>query len=227
MGRKTENRMVIRASNNPGARGHAWRATTCAGMTLLELVAATAIFSLVAGAGYGALSQGLMIQDRLQAQGRFWQRLEAVFNLVHSDFEQVIDRASRGSSNPFIGHEQGSRTRYGYLLEFIRGGQTAFREGPVSPFLRVAYRLEDGNLYRRTWWHSDLPYGTQADETLLIDDIEAIGFRYLDYPGGWVRRWPRSYAGDSSPLPGAVEVTMTLHGHGPFTWLFHVGPPRP
>ena len=77
-------------------------------MTLLELIIAIAIFSLVAAAAYAALSQGLVIQDRLQEQRHFWQRFEAVFNLVHTDLEQAVNLTPRiPGNNAFTGYEQG------------------------------------------------------------------------------------------------------------------------
>ena len=199
-------------------------------MTLLELMVAIAVFSLVAASAYAALRQGLVIQDGLQEQRRFWQRFETVFNLVHSDLEQTVDVApqttiSRGRA--FIGHERGSADGDGQLREFTRATHTAFSAGPASPFLRVAYRFHDGSLYRRTWSRLALPYGTEAAEALLLDGIEDVRFRYLPAADGWAPRWPQiPDPEDSTGLPRAVEMTVGTNDHGSYRWLFHVGPPR-
>ncbi len=228
-------------SLSPRARGR------YAGLTLLELVVAMAIFSLVAAAAYGALSQGLVVQDRLQEQRRFWQRLETVFNLVHADFEQAVDRAPGGAGQPFNGHEYGNSAAYENVLEFTRSVNADFHAGPASPFLRVGYRLDDGGLYRRTWARLDRPYGMLSRDNLLLEGIGDIRLRYLADAGLWLARWPPStniggtqdlpfalgtpresqgLAGNDEALPRAVELTIELEDAGAYRWLFHVGHPR-
>lgn len=209
-------------SLSPRARGR------CAGMTLLELVIAVAVFSLVAAAAYGALSQGLLAQDRLQRQQRFWQRFEAVFNLVHTDLEQAVELAPRTpGSKAFAGHGHGASAAYGNMLEFTRGVNTSYQGGAASPFRRVAYHLDDGKLYRRMRARLDQPYGLEAPEELLLEDVEDIRLRYLAGADTWLRRWPQPLQAEELPgLPRAVEMSVELEGRGAFRWLFHVGPAR-
>ena len=200
----------------------------CQGMTLLELVTAIAIFSLVAAAAYAALSQGLVVQDRLQEQRRFWQRLETVFNLIHTDFGQIVDLAPRGASrNVFNGHEYGHSAVYENMLEFTRSVNTDFHAGPASPFLRVGYRLDNGGLYRRTWARLDRPDGIPALDNLLLEGIRDIRLRYLAQADMWLPRWPQPINIENPPsLPRAVEMTVELEDGGACRWLFHVGPSR-
>ena len=203
-------------------------ARLCAGMALLELLIAIAIFSLVAATAYAALSQGLLIQDRLQEQRRFWQRFESVFNLVHADLEQAVDLAPRATgSNIFTGYQQGDSAEYAQMVEFTRRASTAFHTGPASPFLRVAYSLRDGDLYRRTWPGVARPYGIEAAENLLLEDVRNIRLRYLVDADRWVNRWPQALVIEASPgLPRAVEMVVELEDKDVYKWLFHVGPPR-
>ena len=207
------------------------RTRECSGMTLLELVVAIAISSLVAAAAYAALTQGLVIYDRLQAERRFWQRFESVFNLVRSDLLQAVERAPRSTTSAkraFSGNEHAGAGEYGQLLEFTRRAHTAYHEGQASPYQRVAYRIYQGGLYRMSWPHLDSPYGTDPVETLLLDSIGDIHLRYLTATDGWSTRWPRTVIpgpGYLPDLPGAVELTVNLIDRGPYRWLFHVGPP--
>ena len=99
-------------------------------MALLELLIAIAIFSLVAATAYAALSQGLLVQDRLQEQRRFWQRFEAVFNLVHADLEQAVDLAPGATgSHIFTGYEQGDSAEYAQMVEFNQACQYCVSHG--------------------------------------------------------------------------------------------------
>ena len=197
-------------------------------MTLLELVVAIAVFSLVAAASYAGLNQGLIIQDKLREQRRFWQHFETVFNLAHSDFEQVVDLApGNGIQKGLAFTGQDGATGDGHLIEFTRSVHTTFREGPASPFQRVAYSLSDGGLYRKTWSRLDLPYGTEAAEALLLDGIEDIRFRYLASTNKWTTRWPPPLNPENpAALPKVVEITVELDVHGSFRWLFHARSPE-
>lgn len=206
--------------------------TKHSGMTLLELVVAIAIFSVVAAAGYGALAQGLAVQDQLRKQRSFWQNLETTFNLIASDLEQALDRPSRNGLQQglaFSAPGAGGQPEPGLLLAFTRRVPAAsFRAGAASPFLRVAYSLRDSGLYRETWPHPDQPYGVEADGALLLFGVKAIRCQFLDPTARWTAQWPQA----SSPEPAqrvgppkVVELTVTLQDHGVFRWLFHVGPP--
>ncbi len=201
-------------------------ARRCSGMTLLELVTAVAIFSLVAAAAYAALSQGLVVQDRLQEQRRFWQRLETVFNLIHTDFEQAVDLAPRGvGTGEFNGYGYGNSAVYENMLEFTRSVNTDFHAGPASPYQRVAYRLDNGGLYRRTWARLDQPHGIASLDDLLLEGIGDIRLRYLAHADLWLTRWPQPLNIDEpSSLPRAVEISIELEDGGAYRWLFHVGP---
>lgn len=208
--------------------------TKHSGMTLLELVVAIAIFSVVAAAGYGALAQGLAVQDQLRKQRSVWQTLETAFNLIASDLEQALDRPSRNGLQQGLAFSApapgaGGQPAPGRLLAFTRRVPAAsFRAGAASPFLRVAYSLQDGGLYREIWPHPDQPYGIEADGALLLSGVKAIRCRFLDPAARWTAQWPQAF----SPAPAqrvgppkVVELTVTLQDHGVFRWLFHVGPP--
>ena len=211
-----------------------------AGLTLLELLVAMTIFALIATAGYSALRQGIQTQERLQTQQRFWRGLESAFILIGRDLEQARMRAPRvrggQAALAFRGPGSLQATREGDLFRLTRGGHTSFRKGPVSPYLRVAYRLRDGALVRATWPRLDTPAATEAREAVLLEDVTEAEVRYL-LPSGqrWVDRWPPAPGAAGVPddedsagdrLPGAVELTLDFEEHGRFKRLFHVGPPE-
>ena len=200
-------------------------------MTLLELVVAIAVFTLVAAAAYLALTQGLVTQEQLQERRRFWQDLDAVFQLVYSDLGLAVDRAPRTAAadgQAFVGYGRNHTAQDGRLLEFTRSAYRDFQTGPASPFLRVAYRLDAGGLYRQIWARVDHPYGAPPTESLLLDDIDSLQIRYYSPANIWVTRWPPAAptGADGTALPRAVELTLSLQGHDRYQWLFHVGPPR-
>ncbi|SCY16446.1 general secretion pathway protein J [Thiohalorhabdus denitrificans] len=210
-------------------------------MTLLEVLIALAVFALVAAAGYTALSQGLRTEERLQDTRAFWQRLGSVLSLMRRDLGQVRNRPPRSPAGEwtlaFEGSESGAamggRTGEDTLFRFVRGGSTSFREGPASPYRRVAYRLREGELFRLTWPRLDAPTGLEPREVALMDGVEEVTIRYLaGQDRRWAQRWPRGGAGAGpggsadAGLPRAVEITLEFEEHGRFERVFHVGHPR-
>jgi len=203
-----------------------------AGFTLLELLVAMAIFALVATAGYTALQQGVGIQERLQEKRVFWRRLESVLALMESDLAQARDLAPRAPSGQqvvaFRGKPEPDSGREGQLFRFTRGGHTSFREGPVSPHLRIAYRIREGVLLRAAWPSVGTPSRDGDRESQLLEEVGKLQVRYLGPSTQWRSTWPPQAASGQEKTPGlprAVEVTLTFSGHGTIRRLFHVGPP--
>ncbi|MEF8792647.1 type II secretion system minor pseudopilin GspJ [Thiohalorhabdus sp.] len=208
------------------------------GLTLIELIVALAIFALVATAAYTALGQGVDIQDRLQRKRDFWQRLELAFSTMARDLEQVIARIPQVTGRqwraPFHAPASPDAGLDGVLFRFSRGGLTSFREGPVSPYQRVSYRLPEDRLVRATWPRVDGPRASDTREAELITGVIKAKARFLAEGGNrWQQGWPPPgrtlNAGEASTGPGlpvAVELTLTFEQHGEFRRVFHVGIPR-
>lgn len=201
------------------------------GFTLLELLVAMAIFALLATAGYTALQQGIEIQERLQDKRAFWRRLDSVLALMEGDLAHARELAPRASSGqqavPFRGKPDADSGREGQLFRFTRGGHTSFREGPVAPHLRIAYRFRDGTLFRVAWPRLGRPSRGRDRETRLLGELETIRIRYLGPDAQWQSTWPppTSSSQEAPDLPRVAEVTLTFSEHGTIRRLFHVGPP--
>ena len=198
-------------------------------MTLLELLVAMAIFSVIATAGYTALAQGVSIQGRLQEKRNFWRALDSGFNLIETDLSQAINRTPRISgllkSVAFQGGRNEKSLAAGELLNFTRGGEISFRGSPVSPYRRIAYRLDDGQLYRSVRSRLDIPFGDPSTQTVILNQISSIELRYL-IGKRWVDNWNMDIYGiTSQDLPKAVEMIVTIENHGSYRRVFHVGHP--
>ncbi|MFP4615518.1 MAG: type II secretion system minor pseudopilin GspJ [Thiohalorhabdus sp.] len=211
-----------------------------AGMTLLEVLIALAVFALVAAAGFTAVSQGLQTEEELQETRAFWERLGSVLSLMRRDLDQVRDRPPRSPDEAwemsFEGSESGEamegRAGEDTLFRFVRGGSTSFRDGPASPYRRVAYRLQEGELTRLTWSRLDAPASLEPREASLLEGVEEVAIRYMNDPGpdgenpDWATVWPPEGTADDAGLPRAVEITLEFEEHGRFERVFHVGHPR-
>lgn len=198
------------------------------GMTLLEILVALTIFILIAGAGYGGLQQGLVVQDSLQQKRQYWRRLDTVMSLLQQDLDQARNLSQRiplTATRPFVGASEPNPAAQGELLLFTRGGHTSFSTGIVSPYLRIAYRLRDGVLYRVTWPRLNMSEDEQGAEAELIDHVADIQLQFLDLSRQWSAHWPAVPAtGLAAGLPGAVQLIVTLDNQQTYERIFHVGP---
>ena len=92
---------------------------------------------------------------------------------------------------------------------------------------RVAYQLVDGELIRYHWYVLDRTFSNQPVQTVLLDEVDAIFFRYLLPNGEWVEQWPPidSAAGiNPRNRPRAIEIRLTLPDEGELSRIVEVAP---
>ena len=191
------------------------------GLTLLELLIALAIFSLISLMSYGGLKTvldgregGERVADRLS-------EIEIAFSIFERDLLQIVKRPIRGSygerESAFIGNEEES------LLEFTRGGRSNPLHRIRSSLLRVRYQFVDGVWYRKSWAVLDRAHDSNPLEEQLMSEVESLDFRYMNQQQEWTREWriPVGSAENFTDIersqvnfPVAVEVTMDIKGWG-------------
>jgi general secretion pathway protein J len=201
------------------------RRRTTAGLTLIELLVALAVFGIFSVLAYGGLSRLLDGRARLEAEQRLWQQLSQVFLRLSDDLAHARPRTVRdvaGFTLPaFVGQPVDPRALAEPSLELTRGGELHYGEGLHSDLRRTAYRLREGRLLRLTWPVLDRPPVTAPLEAELLGDVEAFELRFYDAGGGSGVTWPPA-GGASDPLPRAVEVVVAVKSVGRFRRLFLV-----
>lgn len=185
------------------------------GLTLVELLIATAIFALVGVMAYAALFSVLEARD---SAGRQAERLAAVQYAVSQltdDLRQVVDRPVRAQV-PLQGAPLRTPTDGRGVLTLTRGG----RPNPVaqarSSLARVHWGLdEEGRLLRAVQARTDVLPGERASDRVLLAHVDDLELRFLDRAGRWHRQWPSGDTGAGAMvLPWAVEVTLVLADWG-------------
>ena len=195
------------------------------GFTLLELLVAVAIFSVLSAMAYGGLRN---VIDNSQQTDLAMQRLQEVQLAVlkiSRDFSQMTQRSIRD--------EYGNRQDYllsgvggDIFIEFSRNGRRNPAELQRSHLQRVAYKLEENQLYRLDWPHLDRPQEMQPYESVLLTDVEAVSIRFLDTNNEWHDQWPplnaNLQAGDINELLSAVELTLELTDWGEIMRIYRI-----
>jgi len=195
---------------------------SASGFTLLELLVALAIFSLIAVMSYSGLTVVLNQQAATEIQAESLAKLQKVYLLLQRDIEQVVPRPVRdeyGDEQPALAGSD--------ALQLTRGGWSNPAGSLRSTLQRVGYAYEDRQLVRYSWAVLDRAQDSEPQRQPLIDDIEEMTIRYLDANNEWEERWPNPLAAgggtvDMTLLPRAVEITLDHEKFGPLVWVFRL-----
>ena len=197
------------------------------GFTLIEVLVALAVFGVLSVMAYMALGQTLSNADML---GERMERLEAIQRAIRyldSDLMQAAPRPVRGLLGD--GYEPAIRSSFAseYALEVTHGGWTNPAGLPRGTLQRSAYRIEDGELIRYHWRVLDRTINNEPIETVLLDGVESIVFRYLTSDGEGSEQWPPANVpgpGGFRLRPRGVEIVLTLTDEGEIRRLVEVAP---
>ena len=179
-----------------------------AGFTLLELLVAVAIFTVVAAMAYGGLRVVLDAQATTAERAARLARLQQALAAVERDLHSVVDRPVRdGYGDPLPAFQGGG----GVGVAFTRlawGGAAAFG-GRVQ---RVEYVRSGDILERGLWPVPDRAPDTTAQRMRLLGGVREVRWRFLTGDGLWQAYWPP--AGEGAAVPDAVEVVVELEDWG-------------
>lgn len=193
-----------------------------AGITLLELVVALALFSMVAVMGLTALRGALRAQDVLeQADARTLQTAEAL-TLLRGDIEAMIPLTF---APPGGGPAEPALVDGGDFLALSIGGQPGLPGEQAPGLARVVWRHDPGaGLLTRQVWRTLRPADARAagPEVVMLEGVSRLSTRVFLDDQGWLRGHgangaapaPAPGLAASPGMPRAVEVTLTSRRDG-------------
>jgi len=193
------------------------------GFTLLELVVAMAVFSILSMMAYAGLNNVMNTQHRVNEKADRIVQLQSAFMFISRDIQQAVRRSVRDQYGDRQGAMLGAEIGTSLML-FTRSGYTNPAKTQRSNLLRVAYQFEDEKLYRLHWITLDQQSEDEPIKRLLIDKVEEVTIRYLDGKGEWQDQWPSAFGleEDFETLPNGVEFNIKVAGMGEFQRLFRV-----
>ncbi len=201
------------------------------GFSLVEVLAAAAIFALVSALSVGLLMGALRTQAQSEAALADLASVQRVAALLRQDMGQIAFRPVRGpdgvpDARVFAADINGAelvRASTGGAREILvltrSGWSNPGRVQPRSSLQRVAWQVEADRLYRAAWAYPDAAAGTAPRRQLLIDGVDEIELQLLR-DGVWVDV-ARVTAGaeGAATLPDAVRLRYQTAGLG---WIEHV-----
>lgn len=188
---------------------------------------AVGVMAMVATGAYLAINAAATSSEVTRQALQRFERIDRTWALMEGDLRNAVARLTRlyyGPPLPAMSVDFNSE----YRLTFLRGGRANPLLLPRSELARVGYRLEDGVLWRDTWYDPARIEPELAIQQKLVDDVTEVEIRLLPLgaqsveSGPWVDEWPGTQP--VVALPVAVEVTISLEDLGEVTRLFEVVP---
>ena len=182
------------------------------GFTLLEVLIAIAIFSIISLASFTIFDSVLKGDATSKIRSERQNELQRAFIIIERDLTQIsrrsirlngeapTDRLIQSASDSFSTQEQ--------VIAFVRHGWT--NPGlllPRSDMQAVAYRLVDETLQRLHYNFVDSVVGEEPKVRALINDVTKLDFEYFDGKK-WQESWP------ANTLPMAIAIVIDTKDYG-------------
>jgi general secretion pathway protein J len=175
------------------------------GFTLIEVMTALLVLSLLALMSYRGLGAVLDAREHVKLETDKWRRVAAFFARFERDVELAAPRTVRSANltAPAWRGAPAATTEPG--LEFSRFAST---EG-VDTARRIAYRLNEKQEIELWLW----PGLDAAPDTLparypVLAGVKTFELHYLNRALAWVDTWPT--APTDVPIPRAVRLRIVL-----------------
>jgi len=183
------------------------------GFTLLEVLIAISIFSVVSLASFTIFDTVLRGDESSKLRSDRQNELQRAFFLIERDVMQIAKRSMRingeAPSNVFIQTADDSFLADNQAMAFVRNGWT--NPGlllPRSDMQSVAYRLEENTLERLHYNFVDAVVGQEPKIRPLITNISDLSFEFYDG-----QNWQTKWSGNSLPLAIAIEIETDDFGY--------------
>ncbi|WP_413676604.1 type II secretion system minor pseudopilin GspJ [Pantoea dispersa] len=173
------------------------------GFTLLEMLLALAIFSLVSLAGYHLLQSQLRSQQSGERHSQHLGGMVRLMALLEQDLQHALIPLAAGSEPAFISG------RGSVVLQLTRRNWLNPHHLPRAGLQRIAWHYADKTLTRTSL--------SLNQQTARFDGITALRLRYFS-AGRWQESWQAGYT-----LPEAIEITLTYADQGTLTRILLPG----
>ena len=176
------------------------------GFTLIELMSALLVLSLLALMSYRGLGAVLDAREHVKLETDKWRRVAAFFARFERDVQLAAPRAVRtdaGTAPAWRGETLGTTTEP--RLAFSRFAAT---EG-VDSARRIAYQLNEKQEIELWLWPGlDVAPGALPQRYPVLAGVKAFDLQYLGPSLAWVDVWPASPG--APPVPLAVRLRIVL-----------------
>lgn len=186
-----------------------------AGFTLLEILIALFIFTILSFMMTGALHTVISADSGTERSAVRLRQLQVVLVRLSRDVEQIVNRpikiANGQDASAFYGTPQGFAFTHGGMA----GGQSK-----QHVLQRTQYIVSQNGLWRMVWSVLDQAANSpKPNQRQVLENVTAARFEYLDEKNAFHKEWPLSGTANQ-PLPRAVRITLTIADWGTIRQLY-------
>jgi len=176
-------------------------------LTLIEIIVAVTIFSILSVCLYSLFRSGLSLRRKLQTEQEQIYRIYLNFDNIARQMRNSIKWQINNSG--FRGSED-SVEFYSVLFDYPED---------YAQIYRINYTVQDGSLVKKI----SIPFQNSADsvkEFKYINDLEYLRFSYYGSDSDdWKDKWPGTEQGDALPL--GVKIDLKYSPHTGNSIMFH------
>lgn len=175
------------------------------GFTLVELLSAVLVFSLLALMSYRGLGAVLDAREHAARETEKWRQVSAFLARFESDVQMAAPRPVRRSGGVAPAWSASADAGAGAALEFTRFAADAGGETPR----RLGYRLNPQREVELLLWPGlDTAPNAEPARHAVLKGVASLELSYLDADLAWIPRWPGSPR--DAEIPRAVRLRVVL-----------------
>ncbi|MED5421032.1 MAG: type II secretion system minor pseudopilin GspJ [Pseudomonadota bacterium] len=197
------------------------------GFTLIEVLVAMAVFSVLAAFAYSTLSQTLLSAEILGERMDRLQALQRTMRMLTDDLQQLAPRPVRDEFGDNLRPALDTGFQSGFAIELTRSGWSNPVVLPRGTQQRVAYRIADDELIRYHWYALDRTLSNEPVSVTLLNGVERLRFRFLVDENDYSDHWPPLNRPDmlgARQRPRGIEIGLLLENEGEIRRLIEVAP---
>ncbi len=183
------------------------------GFTMMELLLAIVIFSVVVSLTYGAYSMTFKVINTASGNARYAERARVALDRIGDDLASIYS----GDKLVFVGETEGAGNMRGDKLTFTsRAHLLLYKDDIPAPWTKIRYHVEEDN-DRLRLYRADVPYLPGRDDDIeeergfiLCDGLREVAFTYYSENGNEADRWEVETGSSNAKddLPVAVGVRL-------------------
>jgi len=185
------------------------------GFTLLEILIALFIFTILSMMMVGALHSVISTQSGTERSAARLRELQIVLVRLGRDIEQTVNRPVKTANDQDASAFYG--TAHGFA--FTHGGM-AGQSSQQQVLQRAQYIWGQNALWRMAWDVLDqAEKSPKPSQRKVMENVTEARFEYLDSKQKFYQDWPVSGQANQ-PLPRAVRITLTIEDWGTIKQIY-------
>lgn len=182
------------------------------GFTLIELMVAILIFSIISIISYRTLSSLVATKQIVSSTQEKWSGIGSAVNWLNTSWNHampIVVRDENGTLIPAVIGKNKLSGNFDSQLEITLSGYIRDPNYGSTPPKRLGFRFTNGQLFLVTWPVLNRVRTTEPQLDLLMDNIADFVVEFL-YPDKiWRDIWPQNnMAIDQMPLGLRIKITM-------------------